>query len=279
MIDSFIMDDVKMEEKLTRLYMIIDKIGSAVVAFSGGVDSTFLLKVAKDRLGSKVMALTATSPTYPTYELEDAQRFARMLGVRHSVVESNELGIPEFTKNSPRRCYYCKKELFRICKERACEEGFDYVLDGSNLDDLNDFRPGMEAAEELGVRSPLREAGLTKDEIRYLSKKMGLESWNKPPFACLSSRFPYGIEITKEKLDTVAEGERFLRKMGFSQFRVRYHQEMVRIELGEDEMGKALKLRQQLIPKFKELGFIYITLDLEGYRSGSMNALLKSRPE
>lgn len=263
--------------KLEALKEIIREMRSVVVAFSGGVDSTFLLKVACDMLGEKAVALTATSPTYPEREFKEACRLANEFGVRHIVVESNELEIPNFAENNENRCYYCKSELFQICLNHVKFLGFSYAVDGSNGDDLQDYRPGKTAAQELGVRSPLQEAGLTKDEIRLLSKDMGLSTWNKPSFACLSSRFPYGTEITEERLVKVARGEDLLRDLGFVQFRVRYHGDIVRIEVEPSSIEKFLDpgMRGRVVEGFKEIGFIYVTLDIQGYRTGSMNEALR----
>jgi len=263
-----------LKEKFEKLQEILRSMGSAVVAFSGGVDSTFLLRVARDVLGpQKVVALTATSPTYPEYEFEESRRLASEFGVRQVVVESNELEIPGFSQNDPRRCYYCKQELFTICRDKARELGFAAILDGSNLDDLGDTRPGREAACELAVRSPLLEAELGKDEIRALSRELGLTTWQKQPFACLSSRFPYGTEITPERLKQVDRCETFLRRHDFRNYRVRYHGETARIEVAPSEIPRFLDetLRRQLVEEFKAAGFTYVALDLEGYRTGSMN--------
>ena len=261
------------DPKFLRLKEILSDMGSVLVAFSGGVDSTFLLKTAFDVLGDKAAALTATSPTYPDREFKDAKRLAKELGTRHIIVESNELLIPKFADNTDRRCFYCKSELFEICNKQAKELGFAFVADGNNVDDLGDYRPGREAAKKLDVRSPLVEAGLSKLEIRQISKAVGLETWKKPSFACLSSRFPYGTKITEERLDKVEKCEEILRNLGFSQFRVRYHHEIARIEVPPAEINRFLDedVRNAIVKGFKEQGFIYITLDIQGYRTGSMN--------
>ena len=262
-----------MEAKFNRLKDIIKEMGSLLVAFSGGVDSSFLLKVASDILGNRVVAVTAASPTYPSREIESAKEIAGLLGVKHILITSNELDIPGFSSNPTNRCYFCKNELFQKLKEKASELGLNHVADGSNYDDTKDFRPGRDAAKELGIRSPLIEAELTKAEIRALAKKLNLPNWDKPSFACLSSRFPYGTEITPSRLRQVENCENIIRDMGFRQFRVRYHNEVARIEVGRDELQRFYdnKIWDNIINGFKANGFVYITLDLEGYRTGSMN--------
>ncbi len=261
------------QEKFEHLKTILKDMGSVLVAFSGGVDSTFLLRVAFDTLCDKAVAITSASPTYPEREFQEAKRLAQHIGARHIVIESNELLIPNFAENSDNRCFLCKSELFEICNKKAKELGLKFVADGSNMDDANDYRPGRDAAKKIGVRSPLMEAGLSKHEIRELSKFMGLETWKKPSFACLSSRFPYGTKITEERLEKIERCEEILQKSGFSQVRVRYHNEIARIEVPASEINRFLddSVRNMIVERFKEHGFIYITLDLQGYRTGSMN--------
>ncbi|MDH3972800.1 MAG: ATP-dependent sacrificial sulfur transferase LarE [Deltaproteobacteria bacterium] len=261
------------EEKYEKLKTLVRDMGSLVVAFSGGVDSTFLLKVCSDILGDKVLAVTATSPTYPGHEFEEAKKLASFIGCRYEVIESNELEISGFSENSPRRCYFCKSELFGLLKEKAGDLGYTHVADGANCDDLGDYRPGRDAAKELGVRSPLVEAGMTKEDIRLLSRELGLATWNKPSFACLSSRFPYGTGITYDRVKRVEKCEDILRSLSFRQFRVRFHDDVARIETTVEDFEKFLSppVRDAIIKGFKENGFSYISLDIEGYRTGSMN--------
>ncbi|MBR9649334.1 ATP-dependent sacrificial sulfur transferase LarE [Clostridium tyrobutyricum] len=267
-----------MHKKLDILKENIKKMQSAAIAFSGGVDSTFLLKVAHDVLGNNVIAITATSSTYPKRELDEAKKYARNMGVKHIIIESEELDIEGYAKNPVNRCYYCKKELFSKLRNIAKENDINYVLDGSNLDDTGDYRPGMEAAKELGIVSPLKEAKLTKDDIRIFSREMDLPTWNKPSFACLSSRFPYGNKITSKKLKMVEDAEQFLLDLGFRQVRVRCHDTIARIEVAPEERSKFfdLSLMDKVGNKFREIGFTYVTLDILGYKTGSMNAVLKS---
>ncbi len=262
------------EKKLDDLKDIINSMGSLLIAFSGGVDSTFLCKVAFDLLGDKALAVTAVSPTYSKTEFKEARELAEEIGIKHEIIDSNELETPGFAENTLDRCYYCKTELFSRLRELADIYGLKYVADGSNFDDLNDYRPGMKAASELNVRSPLKEAGLTKEDIRILSKRMGLRTWNKPAFACLASRFPYGMKITRENLTIVEKAEEFLRELGIEQLRVRHHGDIARIEVLSSDMPKLIEdvTRERIIDRFKELGYTYITLELAGYRMGSMNA-------
>lgn len=266
------------KEKLLSLRKVLSSLESTCIAYSGGVDSTFLLRVAKDVLGENVLAVTGTSPTYPRRELNEAIESAQKIGVRHLLISSNELDIPGFSENTANRCYYCKHDLFGKLKAEAEKYGIKTVADGSNYDDTVDYRPGRKAAKDLGVRSPLCEVELTKNEIRYLSKELGLSTWNKPSFACLSSRIPYNEKITEEKLKQVEEAEGILRDLGFTQFRVRHHNDIARIEFIPDEMSSLNDSEMRLLidSALKNLGFKYITVDLKGYRTGSMNEVLET---
>lgn len=265
-----------LQEKYQLLKDIIKKKESAAIAFSGGVDSTFLLKVAKEVLGDKLVAVTATSSTYPKRELNEAIKYAEDIKVKHIIISSEELDIEGFAMNPKNRCYYCKKELYTKINNIAVENGVNFVFDGSNLDDTGDYRPGMQAAKELDVVSPLKEAGLTKNDIRELSKELGLPTWNKPSFACLSSRFPYGNKITISKLTMVDKAEQFLLDMGITQVRVRHHGEIARIEVEPAEREKFfdVNVMDQIGKELKKIGFTYVTLDVLGYRTGSMNETL-----
>lgn len=261
-----------LHNKTDRLRMILADMGGCVIGYSGGVDSTLLFAVAAEVLGNRSLAVTATSKTYPERELNEAREIAEQIGGRHMVIVSEELDIPEFRDNPRNRCYYCKKELFGKLREIAIQEAVGYVLDGTNIDDAGDHRPGRTAAEELQVRSPLEEAGFTKQDIRDLSREMGLPTWDKPAFACLSSRFPYGTAITPERVSQVGLAEESLREMGFRALRVRYHGSVARIELGEQEFERATAiLRDDVVRVVKAAGFTYVALDLQGYRTGAMN--------
>jgi len=259
------------EGKLEQMKILLQKMGAVLIAYSGGVDSTILLKVAHDVLGEKVLAVTAKSPLYPTSELEAAKTMAKKLGVRHLIIDSDELNIPNFADNPRNRCYLCKRELFGRLTQIAREEGLNYILDGSNASDTEDFRPGREARKEFGVRSILEEVRLTKDEIRKVSKMMGLPTYNKPSAACLASRFPYGKQITYEALKIVESAEEYIKGLGISQVRVRHYGNYCRIEVPKQEMHILLKMQDEVVDKLKKFGYTYVTLDLEGYRTGSMN--------
>ena len=263
--------------KFQNLKKILSEMESVLVAYSGGVDSSLVLRVAKDVLGDRVLAVTATSSVYPAEEIEQAKALAQNLGVRHEIIETQELSNPKFVNNPQNRCYWCKRELFAELINIARKNNLKHVLDGTNLDDLDDFRPGMEAANEFGIRSPLKEAAFTKEDIRSLGKRLGLPIWDKPSFACLASRFPYGMKITRENLMKVDKAERFLKRLDLTQVRVRHHNKIARIEVPRKDISKLLeeKLRLQILSYLKKLGYSYVTLDLEGYRTGSMNEVLK----
>jgi uncharacterized protein len=263
-----------MEDKLIRLKASLHNFKSAVIAFSGGVDSTFLARVAKDVYGENLLLITATSSTYPFYELEEAKALAVMLGIKHRLIVSEEIDIPGYADNPPDRCYYCKSELFGKIRFIALEEGYEVVFDGSNADDLKDFRPGMKAKQEKGVISPLAESGFTKTDIRHFSSEYHLPTAEKQSYACLASRFPYGEKITIEKLDRLAMAEYEVRNLGFGQFRIRSHEKLARLEFMPADMDKAWVFKEKLSEICKRSGFSYITIDLEGYRTGAMNEVL-----
>lgn len=261
------------QKKFENLKDALRNMGKVLVAYSGGVDSTFLLRVARDVLGDNVLAVIASSETYPEKEQKEALSIAESMHVRYKVIRTKELDDPNFKNNPPERCYFCKKELFSRLKEIAKEEKIPYICDGSNFEDTFDFRPGSKAAEELGVHSPLKEALLGKREIRILSKGLGLPTWNKPAMACLSSRFPYFTPIEKESLRQVDLAEEYLRTKGFSQLRVRHHGQMARIEIDPGDFSLVMEknTREEIVENLKKMGYLYVTLDLAGYRTGSMN--------
>ena len=266
----------ELAKKLKSLRALLRSLESALIAFSGGVDSTFLAKVAHDELGERVVAVTARSETYPQLEFDEATALAKQIGIRRLAIETEELSLEGFRKNPPDRCYHCKRELFGKLRALAREMDLRHVLDGANVDDLGDFRPGARAAAELGVRSPLQEAGFTKEQVRLASQALGLPTWNKPSYACLSSRFPYGETITAENVGRVDKAEAFLRTLGLRQVRVRHHGDTARIEVPPEQVARLAgdELRGQVVARFKELGYTYVTLDLQGYRAGSMNETL-----
>ena len=269
------MEEKELKNKLNALREYIRSLGSLAVAFSSGVDSTFLLKIAHEELGDKAIAVTATSCSFPKRESDQAADFCKANGIKQLTVISEELSIPEFRHNPPNRCYLCKKELFTKIITLAKENGLEYVCEGSNMDDNGDYRPGLKAIAELGVKTPLRQCNLYKEEIRALSRQLDLPTWNKQSFACLASRFAYGEEINEKKLAMVEKAEEALLDLGFKQLRVRIHGEnLARIEVLPAELEKLLASRQEILKALHQAGFAYITMDLQGYRTGAMNEVL-----
>ena len=261
-------------EKYEKLKNIICEMESVLIGYSGGVDSTFLAKVATDILGDKALCVTSVSESYPVHERQEAEQYAKQLGLRCITIETKEMDDENYRKNDSMRCYYCKKAMITDLRRIADENGCKTIIIGTNFDDLGDYRPGQQAAKEEGVRSPLMESGMSKEDIRVLSKELGIPTWNKPSFACLSSRIPYGQQITREALTMVDQAESILRAKGFSQFRVRHHNDIARIEILPGEMNKLLEQRLDIYEQLHTLGYAHVTMDLRGYRTGSMNEVL-----
>jgi uncharacterized protein len=269
-------DPAQLLRKQDKLFDLFREMGRVLIAYSGGTDSAYLAWAAKQVLGDLAVAITADSPSIPESHKHDAIEFARQHGIRHEMIPTNEFENPEYVANNPDRCFHCKDELFRVMDQIAADRGFESIVYGVNVDDLGDYRPGQNAARIHQVKSPLVDAGLTKAEIRELSRQANLATWDRPAAACLSSRIPYGTKVTPERIKVVERGEEAVKALGFRQFRVRYHDQLVRVEIAPDELEKALNLAcaAAITRIFKDLGFHYVTLDLEGYRQGSLNAAL-----
>lgn len=269
--------EISPEAKFARMKAVIAPLGRVLVAFSGGIDSTLVLKVACDLLGKDVLGVTAASPSLPKEELQEAADLAGRIGARHRVVETLELRNPAYAANPVNRCYFCKTELYSVLAPLAAREGYHSILDGTHAGDVEDFRPGQKAAREHQVVSPLKEAGFVKEEIQALARRLGLPNWDKPAAPCLSSRIPHGIPVTAEVLGQIENAERVLRALGFRQLRVRHHNEIARIEVAPDEFSRLIENREAVLRGLKEAGYRFVTLDLAGFKSGSLNLLqLKS---
>ncbi|MBE0448101.1 MAG: ATP-dependent sacrificial sulfur transferase LarE [Actinobacteria bacterium] len=265
-----------LQEKYRNLKDILREMDSVLIGFSGGVDSALLLKVAHDVLGRRALAITGNSATLALSELEEAKRVVENIGASHVIVQADELECADFVVNPPERCYHCKKTRFSTFKKIQLERGLKWMADGTSADDEGDWRPGIKAGIEMGIRSPLKEAGLTKSDIRKLSADLGLPTWDKPSMACLASRVPYGEAITEEKLHQIAEAEAYLQGLGFRQLRVRHHGDLARIEVPRESMNEVLRQSDVIAGKLKEIGFYFVALDLSGFKSGSMNAVLNN---
>lgn len=266
-----------LDVRRAELERIIDSMGRVIVAFSAGIDSTLVLKVAVDRLGDNALAVTAVSASLAEAEREEACELARQIGARHLLLETHELDDPAYAANPTNRCYFCKTELYTELIELAQREGYPFILNGANADDVGDYRPGEQAAREFGVRSPLREAGFTKAHVRALARELGLPNWDKPAMACLSSRLPYGTPVTRAALSQVERAEGYLRRLGFRQVRVRHHNELARIEVERADLARLIELGPQIHAELKALGYTYVTADLLGFRSGSLNEAIRQR--